>query len=187
MPGPCIRTSSGIIVDLNDPDANAIQLVDIAHALSNQCLFNGHTRHFYSVAQHSVLLSDLSLDRWWGLFYYAARAFVWYVPPTATAYLDDLEVMSKRITQAVGTRFRLRWQIPFEVHQSATNLDATAWKWLMKHGPDEDWPAENEEGPSCCGKVYPIPIEEWSPRVAYQRFLRQFDKLKRNSLIRTII
>ncbi len=36
------------------PDENKINIKDIAHALSLLCRGNGHLKHFYSVAQHSI-------------------------------------------------------------------------------------------------------------------------------------
>lgn len=49
---------SGHEIDLLNPTARDINLADIAHSLSMQARFNGHTREFYSVAQHSVLVSE---------------------------------------------------------------------------------------------------------------------------------
>ena len=52
-----IQTISGVAFDLVDSVKQEYRIEDIAHALSNLCRFNGHTREFYSVAQHSVLVS----------------------------------------------------------------------------------------------------------------------------------
>lgn len=49
-----ITTVSGRHVDPLHPDPERIDLQDIAHALSLVCRANGHTRCFYSVAQHSI-------------------------------------------------------------------------------------------------------------------------------------
>ena len=35
-------------------------IIDIAHSLANQCRYTGHSRHFYSVAEHSILCSMLA-------------------------------------------------------------------------------------------------------------------------------
>lgn len=40
-----------------DPDPADVAIEDVAHGLANECRYAGHVRWFYSVAEHSVLVS----------------------------------------------------------------------------------------------------------------------------------
>src|SRR5215218_7185183 len=62
-PGPFIQTLSGRRVNPLEPSPDDIDPADIARALANLCRFGGHSRAFYSVAQHSVIVCDLLEQR----------------------------------------------------------------------------------------------------------------------------
>ena len=55
-----IQTYTGIKFDALNPKPKMIDIVDIAHALSMTCRFNGHVKNFYSVAEHSYYVSQLA-------------------------------------------------------------------------------------------------------------------------------
>jgi hypothetical protein len=96
-----ILTHTGKVFYPLNPDSKDIDPIDIAHALSNQCRFNGTTKKYYSVAQHSVLVSDMvePKDRLWGLLHDAAEA-----------YLGDLVTPIKR-NSAMGVEYRAAEEI----------------------------------------------------------------------------
>ena len=58
-----IQTFSGKKFSFLDPQPKDICIKDIAHHLGNLCRFVGATRTFYSVAQHSVLVSTIVPDK----------------------------------------------------------------------------------------------------------------------------
>tara|TARA_R110000772_G_scaffold173032_1_gene284952 strand:+ start:439 stop:1038 length:600 start_codon:yes stop_codon:yes gene_type:complete len=55
---PYIETYTGKRIYFGNIEIDNILIMDIAHSLSQICRFTGHTKEFYSVAQHSVLVSD---------------------------------------------------------------------------------------------------------------------------------
>jgi hypothetical protein len=71
------RTFTGRRVHSLSPSSDEIDIDDIAHSLAYQCRFLGHTDGFYSVAQHSVLVSQMvpEQDALWGLLHDAAEAY----------------------------------------------------------------------------------------------------------------
>src|SRR5690349_18842227 len=56
--GDWIATFTGKRWFLTDPDPADVDIDDIAHALSMICRFGGHTKQFYSVAEHSVRVAN---------------------------------------------------------------------------------------------------------------------------------
>ncbi len=61
--GKSINTYSEIKFWPLDPRFEEIKVIDIAHALSLMCRGNGHTKHFYSVGQHSINCSFEAKNR----------------------------------------------------------------------------------------------------------------------------
>ncbi len=57
--GDWIQVRSGRKFHPLDPRPEDVDINDIAHALSNLCRFTGHCTDFYSVAQHSVIASQI--------------------------------------------------------------------------------------------------------------------------------
>ena len=84
-----VNLFSGIVIDPFDPCPGLIRIADIAHALSMLCRFNGHCRHFYSVAEHSVRVAarcpkGLRLE---GLLHDAVEAYLGDVKPLSLSQL----------------------------------------------------------------------------------------------------
>jgi 5'-deoxynucleotidase YfbR-like HD superfamily hydrolase len=55
-----IQTLNGKRFNLDRPNADAIDPHTLAVCLARKCRFGGHCRDFYSVAQHSLLVCDLT-------------------------------------------------------------------------------------------------------------------------------
>lgn len=55
---PWVQTASGKKIDLIEPDPKQITLHDIAVQLARTARYSGATLRFYSVAEHSVLVSE---------------------------------------------------------------------------------------------------------------------------------
>lgn len=58
--GPMIMLASGAYFDLLDPWGSEFTIEDVAHGLAHTCRYAGQCREFYSVAEHSINVADVS-------------------------------------------------------------------------------------------------------------------------------
>lgn len=104
-----IETFTGTKFDLLDTEEDDIHISDIAHALSNICRFCGHTKSFYSVAQHSVLVSDLLPDslKLVGLLHDATEAYLHDITKPLKSVLSDYREIEKKLQYVISNKFCL--------------------------------------------------------------------------------
>ena len=107
-----ILTFSGQYFDRFDPDPDKIDLIVIAHSLSNQCRFNGHCRQFYSVAEHSYLAAFLAPKDAAAavLLHDAAEAYMGDLVRPLKQKLPDYSWLEDRLQSIIYKKFRIQPQ-----------------------------------------------------------------------------
>jgi len=166
-----------------NPTASDICIEDIAHSLSMLCRFNGHCKEFYSVAQHSVFVSNLAM----GCTEVAEDQLVYVsklglLHDASEAYLGDIPTPIKTdedwkkefgLSCCIRAAFGFDALLPKEMYGIISKLDAFALaceKAVLM--PDFlEWPGVES--------INPIDVEiiPQSPKEAEQSFLDRFVSL----------
>lgn len=163
-----IQTASGGRFFPVDPRPEDIDIREIAHALSMICRFNGHCMNFYSVAQHSVLVSRLVESEYAvaGLLHDAAEAYLGDVTRPLKAELRAYRALEERVEWVIAGKFDIDWNDPQRVANVKTADDwalAIERRDIMAPSPHEwgDLP-HHEDYP----RIHPLPPLE--ARVAFE-------------------
>lgn len=139
-----IQTFSGREFNLLKPCVTSIDIDDIAHALSHLCRYTGHVSDFYSVAQHSVLVSNIVPieDAMWGLLHDAPEAYIGDVSSPLKQLLQDYRYIETGVTEQICIKFDLPLKEPPSVKSADMIALATekrdlmpgGWEWGYLHG-----------------------------------------------------
>lgn len=173
--GDWIQTYLGVQFWPLDPRVEDIRLMDIAHALSNLCRFTGHCQQFYSVAQHSVLVSqNVPIeDAKWGLLHDASEAYLADLSRPVknfSALGTEYKKLEERLMLVVCAKFKLAPAMPLSVHKADDVLLMTEKRDVLSaHGHLPKWREIAE----------PLTkhIECWTPRLAEHMFLKRAQDL----------
>lgn len=156
--------TEGVAISPLNPDPADIVIEDISHALSNQCRFTGHTRYFYSVAQHSVAVSMLLPEKYalWGLLHDATEAYLSDIARPIKRFNADFgniyTMVEDGLMDAIITRFGLERTLPMpDVVKEVDNLMlANEIRHLMPQSPlYEGWEAYADVPLSLLSQTYP--------------------------------
>lgn len=166
--GSWIQTYTGIQFWPMDPRPEEINILDIAHALSMLCRFNGHCNRFYSVAEHCVHVSTIVAPEFqlWGLMHDAAEAYLSDIPRPIKRVLADFKGFEEHLLTVIAARFSLSVGIPTEICHADGVLLATEKNALMGKEPAAWAPLPDSLDPAM--------IRCLSPEEAKTLFLEHF-------------
>jgi len=154
-----------------NPDPADICIEDIAHALAMKCRYTGHTKSFYSVAQHSVLCSyHCPGDPRQALMHDASEAYLPDVARPVKRMLAGFREIEDHLSEIINAKFGLAWPMPDCVKEIDLVMLATERRDLMAT-PPIPWISTERV------TTLPERIEAWNPRVAKQLFLSRFRSL----------
>lgn len=174
-----IETYTGRHFKVMFPDIDDIDIIDIAHALSMQCRFTGHSSRFYSIAEHSVHVSymcgDDPIDMFWGLMHDASEAYLTDVAAPVKPYLQNYKEIEASLMEVICYKFGLPLGEPNIVKKADMKmLKIEAAELMASKGLD--WRVKGvslEE----LGDQQKVNLKLYSPEEAKEVFLRRFKEL----------
>ena len=169
-----VYTNRGNQLDLTDPKPNAVDIDDIGWSLSNVCRFGGHSKVFFSLAEHAVAVSYMVSEK------LAGQAFAYNFP---CAYLGDMWVSKHfhwtverwRVWKAISERFGVRYDIYGDVEFADRLATSTELRELTTF-PTSAW--------SGLPQPMSVDVEPIGKEHAYHIFLRRYRSLKSEKLLK---
>ena len=154
------------------PHIDQVDIEDIAHGLAYQCRFNGQTREFYSVAQHSLAVAELVAphQRMAALLHDAAEAYLGDMVKPLKVLLPAFAVLEERVTDIIARAFEIDFSDYAPIKRADLIALATEKRDLMPHSA-ERWAYLDD--------IVALPelIVPMSPGEAKTRFLETFARL----------
>jgi hypothetical protein len=160
-----LTVHTGAVLNLRELALDDIRIEDIAHSLAHTCRFAGHCPTFYTVAQHSVTVSEMVP---------AEHALAALLHDGSEAYLGDVTHFLKHAPELAGYRaieaqvqalIFERFGCPREMHEKIKLADRTLtdleWRQMMMR-----------EQFACFAPIIPVGFH-----TARQAFLRRFVEL----------
>lgn len=131
----CIRTFTGIYVNVFEPKPEMFSIDDIAHSLSMQCRFTGHLSDFYSVAQHCIAMSDMvhPSHQLAALLHDASEAYLLDIASPIKARIPGYKEIENNLMVVIAEKFGFKYPLHEKVKEVDSFMLAWEWERLMLH------------------------------------------------------
>ena len=173
--GLWIQTYSGKRFHFLSPSPEELDIEDIAHALGLTCRYGGHSRQFFSVAQHCVLASYL-YPHPWSLLHDLGEAYLGDIPSPIKRTLPHFSDAEEGILKIASERFNLVWPIPAQVNVVDKQLLKLEMNSMMRF--PEAYTAQGlDKFKQRLEDVFPNRMAaSWTPEEAEFRFLKRYEE-----------
>lgn len=171
---PWIETYTGRHFYFLNPEQDQIAIEDIAHSLAFTCRYTGHSNRFYSVAEHSILVSYLASDPLAGLLHDASEAYITDIASPIKPYLSNYKELEDMLMARIAKRFGFDYPLDEDIKDCDNTQLKTEAKHLLRSG-GYPWahlyPTKRPHGitPNC-----------WSPEEAEKKFLERFEEVRKD-------
>jgi uncharacterized protein len=168
--------SSGFVLDLLNPDATGMPISDVARSLSQQPRWAGATKAFFSVAEHSVMVSKLvppefAFD---GLMHDADEMISGDIASCVKVLIgrDRIKAALKPVLISMSAWFGFRLDVP-QVKVADTICMATELRDLLPPA----WMDWGHLLPPVSETIVPV-----GPAAAYELFMARYEEVKHLAL-----
>jgi hypothetical protein len=171
-----MTTNSGGFVDFENPEFSKFTIEDIAQGLSNTCRFAGQCDDFYSVAQHSVLVSRLvaTEHRMQALLHDASEAFIHDITRPLKQMLPEYRTIETALQMEIFKRFGTPLLMHYSVKRADNIVLATEMRDLITTPPHFMIVGNNPDEKPLPFTIVPVP-----PKQARLAFLHAYYELTR--------
>lgn len=161
-----IQTFTGKKFHILDPQPEEVDIVDIAHALSNLCRFGGHCQKFYSVAQHCAVGAEAFDNPKVALHFLlhdSQEAYLCDLPRPIKRLLPRYKDIEKVVQEVIFLSLNIREKFDHHIEPMDMRMLATERRDLMKDS--QIW--------TTLDGIESLPglIEPWTQSVAKEKFL----------------
>ena len=172
--GPYIETYSGHRIHFGKLTPDDISIIDIAHSLSQICRFTGHTKEFYSVAQHSVLVCDAQntiAEKRAGLLHDATEIYLNDLPSPLKISVDlgDYKKLENEMHDVINKKYNVNGGMTPNIKKADLQALFTEKRDVLNKPSDWGWGDNIKRF-----KEIIIPLQ---PKEAKALFLKRFIEL----------
>jgi uncharacterized protein len=176
--GPTIMLQSGAWFDFCAPADSAFTIEDIAQGLANICRYSGQCNEFYSVAEHSLLVSEVAAGfEFEALLHDAAEAFIGDITRPLKQMLPEYRRIESEVETEIFRRFGISSPLPIDVKRADLRVLAAEQRQIMPKGTD-GWVRSQKVVPAA------VVVRHLTPNQAKEAFLNRFEALRPAYLLR---